>query len=98
MNAQCMEQAVALYRTLHIDGLIANWAQDMKWWLGQSVLSRRWNEIVSNDSGIEQLFGVLVQRFDANGSLKEQLKAQNTMGADRVRFGEQRAAGQRGKG
>ena len=30
-GADLMERSIALYRKLKIDGLIANWAQDMKW-------------------------------------------------------------------
>ena len=52
---------------VHFDGLSG--AQ----WLGQDVVGRRWSEMVENDGVIEQLFSVLVSRYDQSGALKEQL-------------------------
>jgi len=76
--ADFMERSIALYRSLKIDGLIANWASDIKWWMGQSVAEGKWREIRSNDSEVEQLLMLLIRKYDQNGSLKEQLSGLKT--------------------
>merc|ERR1719361_1595781 len=71
--ANKMEQSINLYRELRIDGLIANWAESMRWWLAEMVKTRC-NELFNNDGDIQRIFNLLERKYD----LKQQLSSFTT--------------------
>jgi len=53
---------------LRIDGLIANWAESMRWWLAEMVKTRC-SELYRNDQDIGKVFDLLENKYN----LKDQL-------------------------
>merc|ERR1712176_910928 len=68
-----MEKSIKLYQQLRIDGLIANWAESMRWWLAD-VVKTRCNELLNNDADIQQIFNLLERKYN----LKQQLSSFQT--------------------
>ncbi len=69
-SAYYMEQSIDLYFALSIDGLIANWAESMRWWLGECVKNRNL-EIAQSDSDICRIFSLLSGKYGLKRQLSE---------------------------
>merc|ERR1712228_707695 len=68
--ANKMEQSINLYRELRIDGLIANWAESMRWWLAEMVKTRC-SELFRNDEDIGKVFDLLQNKYNLKSQLSQ---------------------------
>eukprot|EP00485_Elphidium_margaritaceum_P004455 CAMPEP_0202699290 /NCGR_PEP_ID=MMETSP1385-20130828/12507_1 /ASSEMBLY_ACC=CAM_ASM_000861 /TAXON_ID=933848 /ORGANISM="Elphidium margaritaceum" /LENGTH=975 /DNA_ID=CAMNT_0049356189 /DNA_START=42 /DNA_END=2969 /DNA_ORIENTATION=- len=60
--ASYMEKSIKLYQELHIDGLIENWAESMRWWLAEMV-KNRCQDLLANNADIDRIFTLLQQKY-----------------------------------
>ena len=71
--AKYMEESIKLYESLHIDTLIANWAEAMRWWLGERVIERK-KELDENNNSINQIFNLLINKYNLKQQLSQFVK------------------------
>jgi len=66
--AHYMEKSVHLYKELKIGELMANWAENTRWWMAE-MMRARFKEFSCNNANIDGIFQLLQQKYNLGSQL-----------------------------